>query len=85
VTVACVVTAEKIRAGTAPFEVGHAKRSAHETWAQQALANPASVADSVFWAVLGANASATVEQITGASDAAIQTNTDAVVEDLLAI
>ena len=85
VAVACVITAEKIRAGTAPFTTDHVNRTAHEAFAQRVLQNPMSVADSVYWAVLGANSDATVIQITGASDAAIQGNTDAVVEDLLAI
>ena len=85
VTVACVVAAEKIRAGTAPFLSDHANRTAHETFAKSVLQNPDSVAQSVYWAVLGANAEFTVAQITGASDAAIQANTDAVIEDLLAL
>ena len=85
VTVARVVAAEKIRAGTTPFLSDHVNRTAHEAFAKSVLQNPSSVAQSVYWAVLGANSDATVIQITGASDAAIQGNTDAVVEDLLAL
>ena len=44
--------------------------------------NPISVAETVYYAVVAANKSATVSQITGASDAAIQSNVDDVVDNL---
>lgn len=45
-------------------------------WAKAAFTSPRSEGDRMFMAVLAANRDATVEQILGASDAAIQTNVD---------
>ena len=47
VAVACVIVADKIRAGTDPFLVGHSNRTNHITWAKECLANPRSKAEPV--------------------------------------
>lgn len=53
-------------------------------WAFAALDNPARTAESVTWYVIGDNAGATITQILGAGDAAVQTNVDAAVAKLVA-
>lgn len=75
ITVACIVAAEKIRVevDTAP---NHANRL---TWAIAVFANPAHEAERLTWAVLAQNRTAQVADITGASDATIQTAVDAAV------
>lgn len=75
-TVAVVVAAEAIRVDVAPptNQVNRLK------WASQVFANPSVEARSMLWAVLAANKSLTLAQITGASDAAIQTNVDAAID-----
>lgn len=45
-------------------------------WAKGVFANPGTESDRMFMAVLAANSDASVAQIQGASDAAIQTNVD---------
>lgn len=45
-------------------------------WAKAVFANPTAETNRMFWAVLAANSGAAVGTITGASDAAIQTNVD---------
>jgi len=53
-------------------------------YAAHVFSSPRSEADKALMSVLGTNASATVAQITGASDAALQANVDAVVVTLVA-
>ena len=76
VAVACVVAAEAIR-GEDDATPNHASRI---LWAAAVFQNPAQEATRLFWAVLAANKDATVAQITGASDSAIQDNVDAAVD-----
>lgn len=54
-------------------------------WANEALANPDSKADSIFSYVLAANSAATVAAIESASDATIQGHVDAAADKLLTI
>ncbi len=58
--------------------------TADETdWAAEVFSNPKSESKKAFESVLAANRTATVAQILGADDAAIQTNVDAVVPNLV--
>ena len=77
VTVAIAIAADTIRTETPP--TNSAQRL---VWAEKALANPEAMTPQVMWAVLAANNAATVGNITGATDAAIQSNVDAVVDVL---
>jgi hypothetical protein len=75
IEVAIIVAAEKIRtedAGTA----NHANRL---LWAKAAFANPTGTAQQMLMALLATNRALTVPQITGATDAAIQTAVDAAI------
>ena len=72
VTVAVIVAAEAIRAEATPTVPRLA-------WAKAAFENPQQEAVRMLMAILAANKSATVAQITGASDSAIQTKVDAAV------
>lgn len=76
VLTACVIAAEAVMLedGGTP---NHANRL---LWSASVFANPSAEAERMFMAVLAANAEHTVEQIRGASDAAIQTNVDAHVD-----
>jgi len=76
---AVLIKAEAVRAQTPP-PTDHLNRLA---WVREAFINPGEAADNIFGAVLGANAGFTVAQITGASDAAIQTAVNAAVESFL--
>ena len=49
-------------------------------WAKNAIQNPVPAGNAIVWYVVGANSSATVAQIYGASDDQIQTNVDAAVD-----
>lgn len=69
ITVAIIVAAESIRSETTPT----APRLA---WAKGAFENPAAEADRMMMAILAANKDATPAAITGAADAAIQTQVD---------
>ncbi len=76
VIVAVWIAAEAIRiedSGT----VNHANRL---IWATSALQNPQSEATRMYWSVLAANKALSVAAIQAASDSAIQTNVDAVVD-----
>lgn len=53
-------------------------------WAQRALQDPAATAESVTWYVIGKNSAATVAQILGANDSAVQSNVDAAVIKIVA-
>ena len=69
VRVACVIAAEVVRteAGTV---TNHANRL---IWAKSVYISPDSVTQRMLWAVLAQNAAATLAQITGATDATVQT------------
>ena len=58
--------------------------AAELAWAVQVLSNPGAEAQRVLYTVLAANKDATVAAIQGASDAAIQTNVEAVLDGLIA-
>lgn len=75
IRVACVVAAETIRTELASV-ANHTERL---KWALRVFADPAAEADRMAWAVLAQNRSATLAQITGASDASVQTAVDAAV------
>ena len=77
ITVAVTVAAETIYAepgGTS----NHANRI---IWAREASINPRGMAGVFMSAVLAANKAATVTNIIGASDAAIQTNVEDVIDN----
>ena len=77
ITVAIIVAAETVYAeagGTA----NHANRI---IWAREASINPRSMAKVFMSAVLAANKTATVANIIDASDAAIQTNVEDVIDN----
>ena len=67
---AVIIAANGILGETAPVDV------ARKAWANKAFSNPESEAKRVLMAVLAANNGATVPQIQGASDSALQTNVD---------
>ncbi len=69
VRVAIVIAAETVRV-EAGATVNHANRL---LWAKQVYTDPEALTRRMVWAVLGQNASATLAQITGASDATVQT------------
>ena len=75
VMVGCVIAAEAVRM-EAENVANHANRL---VWAKAVFANPAPEADRMLWAVLAQNNQLTVAQITGASDAALQTAVNAAV------
>jgi|SRR4051812_29139389 hypothetical protein len=68
IATACVIQANLIRSETPP--PNSAQRLA---WARRALADPKSVAQQMLWAALAQNAGSTTAQITGATDATLQT------------
>jgi hypothetical protein len=76
IAVACAVAADKIRleADTTP---NHAARV---IWARAAFANPSTAAAGILWSVLAQNRAATLAQITGADDAAVQTAVEAAID-----
>jgi hypothetical protein len=78
VRVACVIAAEKVRTAATP----PTNQAARLTWARKAF-DPdqnAVVTKAMLWAILAQNATLTLAQITGASDAAVQTAVDAAVD-----
>jgi len=54
-------------------------------WAKSAVANPGSAAQSIAYYVVGANSTATLSQITGASDTAVQNNVNDAVDALYGV
>lgn len=58
--------------------------AAEIAWANEAINNPVAKAGTLINYVLAANSEATPAQITGASDASIQTNVNAAVDALIA-
>jgi len=75
IRVACVVAAETVRTEPAAT-ANHVERV---KWAQKVFHDPNSEASRMIWAVLAQNRAATLAQITGASDATVQTAVDAAV------
>ncbi len=76
ISVAVGVSAETIRTELATVP-NHTNRL---IWSQDAFKNPQRIAREVMWSVIIANRTATVAQILAATDAAIQTNVDDVVD-----
>ena len=76
IQVACLVAAEAIRVEDAGV-TNHTNRL---IWAQAAFKSPVGTAKEMIMAVLAGNADLTVVQITGATDAAIQTKVDAAID-----
>ena len=76
ITVATIIAAETVR-GKDPGTTNHANRL---VWAAAVFASPASEGERMFWAVIAANSGQSVANITGASDAAIQTNVNNAVD-----
>lgn len=81
IRVAVIVAADAVRA-EADATVNHAARM---TWARATFAAPDQAAERMLWAVLAANKGATAAQITGASDALVQTHVDAAVNVLAGV
>lgn len=69
VRVACAIAAEAIRTESDQTPL----HSARLVWAKNAFKNPRGAAEDIINAVLAQNAGATFAQITGASDATVQT------------
>jgi hypothetical protein len=76
IRVACVVAAETVRT-EAGSVTNHANRL---LWAKYVFKRPDDAFQDMLWAVLAQNRSSTLAQITGASDAAVQTAVDAAVD-----
>lgn len=76
---AVLIKAESVRAEV-PQPADYLNRLA---WVRDAFVNPQRAADNIFGAILGANAGATVAQITGANDATIQGAVNEAVESFL--
>ena len=55
-----------------------------KNWATKAITNPAEQADKIYNYLLADNASATVSQIQSATDAAIQTKVNTIIDKLIA-
>lgn len=77
VAVAVVKKAQALLDGATPT-------AAEVAWANAAIKDPVGEADSLLNYVLAANSAATVSAITGATDAAIQSNVDTAVDALIA-
>lgn len=75
VRVATVVSATNVMAEATSVD-NHANRL---KWAKDVFADPASAGLRMMWPVLAQNKALTLAQITGASDAAVQTAVDAAV------
>lgn len=76
IRVACIIAAETVRTEL-PAVTNHANRL---LWAKNVFANPVSESERMLWAVLAQNKAATLVQITGATDATIQTAVNAAVD-----
>lgn len=76
IRVACFIAAETVRteATSVPNHDNRLK------WARRVFADPANEARRMVWAVLAQNKTLTLAQITGASDAGVQTAVDAAVD-----
>lgn len=77
VAVAVAVKAQTLLDGASPT-------AGQVAWANNAISNPVGKADTLMNYVLAANKALTVAQITGATDAAIQSNVNSAVDKLIA-
>lgn len=77
-----LIAAETIRAGNDTVDPpwNQTNNANRLLWAAIVFNNPRSEADRMLWALLAANSDATVANITGATDAAIQVNVNAAVD-----
>ena len=80
IKIATLVAADNIRLEGA----GVAHHQARVKWAAKVFTDPATEADRMVWPVLIQNRAATLAQITGANDAAVQTAVDAAVAVVIA-
>lgn len=88
IEVAICVAAEKIATandGAAPFSQDAGKHDLRVQWAKSAIANTGNTAQNVLKLVLAANNSLTTAQINGATDAAIQSAVESVIDALAAV
>ena len=76
VQAACAIAAETIRGE----DVGTTNHANRLTWAAGVFVDPGGESRRMLWAVLAANKDSTVAQITGATDAQIQTAVDTAVD-----
>lgn len=88
VEVAVTIAAQKIASGNdsgSPFDQTAGKHELRVQWAKQAIASTGTTAGHVLKLVLAANNTLTVAQINGATDAAIQTAVESVIDALAAV
>lgn len=88
IEVAVAIAANKIASGNdggSPFDQAAGKHGLRVQWAKQAITNTSTVAANVLKLVLAANAGLTVTQINNASDAAVQSGVEAVIDALAAV
>ena len=78
VRAACVVKAAAIIATAAPGD-------AAKEWAKSCLSSPGATANQIVFAVIGANDSATLDQIFQAADTAINSNVSDAVDKLYGV
>jgi len=77
IAVACVKKAQTLMDGATP--------TANQiTWSSNALENPIQMADKIMHYVIAANSTANANQISNATDAAIQSNVNAAADALIA-
>ena len=76
VRVACVIAAEAIRTEN----TGVANHANRVKWAKAVFARPIEEAERMLWAILAQNHTLTLAQITGATDAQVQTGVNAAVD-----
>lgn len=76
IRVACIIAAEAVRTANP----GPSNQAARLAWAKRVFEDPRKEGERMIWAVLAQNASATLAQITGASDATVQTAVNAAVD-----
>lgn len=72
VFVATMIAAEKIRVLPTPTD-------AQKAFVRAVFTDPQGMTEKVYWSVVATNAAATIVQITGATDAAIQSAVDSAV------
>lgn len=76
IAVAVAIKAQSLLDGATPT-------AAQVAWAKEAIANPIDKADSLMVYVLAKNAGLTTTQITGATDAAIQTAVNGAIDKII--
>ena len=75
VRVGCLIAANTVM-GEDVATLNHSGRMA---WARLVYENPATAGEKMLWAVIAQNSGAPLAAITGASDAAVQTNVNAAI------